>query len=317
MTHAKAELGLNELLQVAAECARHGVRSIKLTGGDPALWPPLVEAVRRLKADGFADVHVISRHPKIGSLASALADANVDLINVSIDTLKPGLHREITGVNDLAAVLDAVSECVSSGVPTKVNMVVMSGINDGEVAAVAAELAGMGVRELKLLDVIQDLDVGEESFASRLSKTRGSSLKDLYVPLDAIVQEMRSQAISEEVIHQGDLGHPMLSMRLKTGLTLIVKSYTAGAWYGSICKACPHYACHDALMALRLTADLRLQFCLLREDVALDLRPVLAQGADALEDAISAALAVYRGAVFERPQAGPPPRTVIPLVQAS
>lgn len=316
MTDAKAELGLDELMQVAAECARHGIRSIKLTGGDPALWPPLVEAVRQLKAAGFADVHVISRHPKIGSLATALAKANVDLINMSIDTLKPALHREITGVNDLPSVLSAVSQCVASGVPTKVNMVVMGGINDEEVGAVAALLASIGVRELKLLDVIQDLDLGQESFARRLSKLRGTSLKDLYVSLDEIVEEMRQQAISEEVVYQGGLGHPMLSMRLASGLTLIVKSHTAGAWYGSICRSCPHYACHDALMALRLTADLRLQFCLLRDDVALDLRPVLAQGADALKDTISAALSVYSSAMFERAKAELPPRTVIPLVQA-
>lgn len=317
MTDANEELGLDELMQVAAECARHGIKAIKLTGGDPALWSPLVVAVRRLKAEGFADVHVISRHPKIGSLANALAEAKVDLINLSIDTLKPELHRQITGVNDLPAVLNAVSQCAASGVPTKVNMVVMGGINDDEVEAVAAKLASMGVRELKLLDVIQDLDLGQESFAQRLSKLRGKPLKDLYVPLDQVVQKMRPQAISETVVRQGDLGHPMLSMRLMSGLRITVKSHTAGAWYGSICKACPHYACHDALMALRLTADMRLQFCLLREDVAVDLRPVLARGADALKVTLSDALSVFQHAAFEHVQEQPPARIVNPNVLAS
>ena len=316
MTDANEELGLDELMVVAAECARHGIKAIKLTGGDPALWSPLVMAVRRLKAEGFTDVHVISRHPKIGNLANALAEARVDLINISIDTLKPELHRQITGVNDLPAVLNAVSQCAASGVPTKVNMVVMGGINDDEVETVAATLASWGVRELKLLDVIQDLDLGKESFSQRLSKLHGKPLKDLYVPLEQIVQNMRPQAISEKVIRQGDLGHPMLSMQLVSGLRITVKSHMAGAWYGSICNACPHYACHDALMALRLTADMRLQFCLLREDVAVGLRPVLARGADALKVTIADALSVFRHAAFEPAQEQPLAR-VIPTVLTS
>jgi cyclic pyranopterin phosphate synthase len=316
MTDANEELGLDELMLVAAECARHGIKAIKLTGGDPALWSPLVMAVRRLKAEGFTDVHVISRHPKIGNLANALAEARVDLLNISIDTLKPELHRQITGVNDLPAVLNAVSQCAASGVPTKVNMVVMGGINDDEVETVAATLASWGVRELKLLDVIQDLDLGNESFSQRLSKLRGKPLKDLYVPLEQIVQNMRPHAISEKVIHQGDLGHPMLSMQLMSGLRITVKSQMTGAWYGSICNACPHYACHDALMALRLTADMRLQFCLLREDVAVDLRPVLARGADALKVTISDALSVFHHAVFKPAQQQPLARD-IPTVLTS
>ena len=316
-TAANEELTLDQLIQVATACARQGITSIKLTGGDPALWPPLVDAVRSLKAVGFTDIHVISRHPKIGTLAGALAEASTDLINLSIDTLRPDLHRQITGVNDLPLVLNAVSQCVASGVPVKVNMVVMGGINDDEVEVVAAELAGRGVQELKLLDVIQDLDVGAESFARRLSKVRGTTLKDLYVPLDGIVQLLRPQAISEKVIRQGGLGHPMLSMRLMSGLTVTVKSHTAGAWYGSICHTCAYYPCHDALMALRLTADMRLQFCLLRDDAAVDLRPLVALGDDALQTTISTALAVYEDAVFNDVQTQPHLGRVIPLVIAS
>ena len=52
-------------------------------------------------------------------------------------------------------------------------------------------------------------------------------------------------------------------------------------------------------MAVRLTADLRLQFCLLREDVAVDVRPLLREPA-ALAERVCEVLDVYRSATFAK-----------------
>ena len=49
-------------------------------------------------------------------------------------------------------------------------------------------------------------------------------------------------------------------------------------------------------MALRLTADARLQFCLLREDIAVDLAPHMAAGDGHLERAVGEALSIYETA---------------------
>jgi|SRR6185369_6201956 len=312
-TERHQQLDLDEMLRVTAEFARLGTRSIKLTGGDPALWEPLVEAVRRLKEEaGFKVVHVISRHPRIGILAPALAAAQVDLINVSIDTLKPALYRDITGKDDLPQLLAAIRSCVAAGLPVKVNTVVMQGCNDMEVEHLAEQMANLGVRELKLLDVIQDLDDGDESFARRLKKIGVASVRDLYIPISEVVDRLRPQVATQKTINQGDLGHPMLSLRLKSGLLVTVKDHHAGAWYGPICKNCHHYPCHDALMAVRLTADMRLQFCLLNADIAVNLRPLLTRGGRELEAAIRDALEVYGAAAFEQTQQ-PAQRRHIPL----
>ena len=53
-------------------------------------------------------------------------------------------------------------------------------------------------------------------------------------------------------------------------------------------------------MALRLTADARLQFCLLREDMVIDLKPLLAANDQALEEAVSNALEIYNSATFKK-----------------
>jgi GTP 3',8-cyclase len=302
-TAATAELAVDELVRVAAVVRRTGIGSIKLTGGDPALYGPLEEAVRRLREDaGFYEIEVISRHPRIGGRAADLAAAGVTQFNMSVDTLDPVLHREICGIDDLPVVLDALGACVATGVPVKVNTVVMAGVNDQELVGLAAFCERINVRTLKLLDVIKDLDAGAESFARRLARKRGRAIRDLYVPLDHVAAQFWQTAVSIETRTQGDLGHPMTVLTMPSGFEVVTKDSRAGAWYGDVCSGCPFFPCHDALMALRLTADRRLQFCLLREDVTVPLAEALQSDDDAeLTALVEHAVDTYASATFRRP----------------
>jgi cyclic pyranopterin phosphate synthase len=312
-TVAAAELAVDELVRVAAAVRRTGIGGIKLTGGDPALYGPLEEAVRRLRQDaGFDEIEVISRHPLIGGRAAGLAAAGVTHFNMSVDTLDPVLHHEICGVDDLPAVLDALGACVATGVPVKVNTVVMAGVNDQELVGLAAFCERIGVHTLKLLDVIKDLDAGAESFARRLAIKRGRAISDLYVPLDAIAAQFSQNAVSTETRTQGGLGHPMTVLTMPSGFEVVTKDSRAGAWYGEVCNGCPFFPCHDALMALRLTADRRLQFCLLREDITVPLADALATDDDAeLTALVQRAVETYASATFR--QSTP----AVPLVAVS
>jgi cyclic pyranopterin phosphate synthase len=250
---------------------------LKLTGGDPALYDPLIDVVAAVKRrTAIKNVEVISRHPRIGELATGLAAAGVDRFNVSLDTLSPELHRRICGVDDLPRLLDAIMTLVGTGVPVKLNTVVMAGINDTEIMSLISFAETAGIRSLKLLDVIEDLDLGKEFHLTRLRKETGAStLSDLYRPLADISGRLSAMAVKVEVQTQGDLGHPMQVFSLAGGLQVIVKDSKAGAWYGEICRGCRFFPCHDALMALRLTPDLRAQFCLLRDDITIDIAPIV------------------------------------------
>lgn len=304
------------LMTVMRACGFFGIRSVKLTGGEPALWEPLVETAHKLKTDaGMEEVQIISRHPRIGELAKPLHDAGIDLINFSIDTLKENLHAEITGLNDLSSILGAVRQCADTGMRVKVNIVVMKGINESEIEALIEHLSELGVSEIKLLDVIKDLDKGSESNRTRLYQLRHCCLSDLYVSLDKITARLRSRAVSEETIFQGGLGHPLISMRLSSGLKIIVKDHTTGAWHSKACEDCRHNPCHDALMALRLTTDLRLQTCLLREDNSINLGPYITGGVDAIIPFLKEALSVYEMAYFSggQNQDIPQLRDILPI----
>lgn len=297
-TTAGAELAVDDLLRVATVVRAAGISSIKLTGGDPALYEPLEEAVRRLRNQaGFTDIEVISRHPRIGERASGLAQLGVTQFNMSLDTLDPTLHHELTGIDDHAAVLEALRACVATGIPVKVNMVVMDGVNDDHIVDLADFCGTIGVRTLKLLDVIKDLDGGAESFARRLAIKRSRRLEDLYTPLKQAASLFIGHELSREVRMQGSLGHPMTAIALDSGLEILLKDSTEGSWYGPMCNNCFFFPCHDALMALRLTADLRLQLCLLRGDNTIDLTDIV-RDQPSLKAAINEALRPYAEASF-------------------
>lgn len=238
-TTAGMELKVDDLVAVAKVVRAAGISGIKLTGGDPALYGPLEDAVLRLRREaGFDEVEVISRHPLIGERAERLAELGVTQFTMSVDTLDKRLHHELCGVDDLPEVIGALRSCVKTGVPVKVNMVVMGGVNDGEVASLEGFCAMNGVRTLKLLDVIKDLDDGAESFARRLSSKRGKKLTELYVPLDTFADKFFAVAVNHEVRTQGGLGHPMVVVMLPSGLEVMLKDSRAGAWYGSVCTGC-------------------------------------------------------------------------------
>jgi len=295
-TEAGMQLESDTVFDVVDICTKLGIRDVKLTGGDPALWDPLVTCATRIKSQLDCRLDVISRHPKIAEHAEGLAKAGVDLLNISIDTLDPALHRKITGIDDLPGILAGLTKCVATGIETKVNMVVMAGINDHEIDALINFCECNGVRQLKLLDLMTDLEDGSETYIRRLQLLGISSLRQLYLPLNVIADQLRKHATQERVFQQAGLGNPMTGFTMPSGLEVIVKDHHAGSWYGSICKGCKYYPCHSALMALRLTADARLQYCLLREDICIDTK--LLSERHKLESVIADALTVYEKATF-------------------
>ena len=100
---------------------------------------------------------------------------------------------------------------------------------------------------------------------------------------------------------------PDHNVRRSSCAEIRAKDSRAGAWYGEVCGGCPFFACHDALMALRLTADRRLQFCLLREDITVPLDSALALDDDTgLAELVERAVQTYASATFHQPTAAQP-----------
>ena len=273
-----------------------GGYDIKISGGDPIFWPPIVKFIYDLKNKiGIKKIELITRSPKVTDIVYDLKNAGLDTLNFSLDVIDSKLYHLITGGNDYEALIETIRKC-STVLPVKINSVIMKGINYEYVNELVNFCENNGIQHLKLLDVIDDLQSSYSGNSSRLSLFGIHKLEDLFISLDELSLIIANKAISSSIVYQGELGHPMNEYIMPSGLVVTFKNSENGAWYGDICKECCHYPCHDALMALRYTPDDKIQFCLLNENASISLKEM---SENEIVKNFKKALGIYNEATFQ------------------
>ena len=130
----EAQLGFDEITRLATLFVGLGVRTVRLTGGEPLLRPRLAELVRSLSLLGLEDLALTTNGTTLARHAAALRDAGLTRVNVSLDSLVTHRFAEITRRDALDRVLEGITVAQSVGLaPVKVNCVVVGGTNDDEV----------------------------------------------------------------------------------------------------------------------------------------------------------------------------------------
>lgn len=133
-------LRYEEITEVVRQLAPLGLRRLRLTGGEPTLRPDLAKLVRMLRdVDGVEDIALSTNGVHLPSMSRALAQAGLTRVNISADTLRPERVAQIARRNLDFDLVKSASAAEEAGLgPIKVNVVVMRGINDDEVADFAA-----------------------------------------------------------------------------------------------------------------------------------------------------------------------------------
>jgi cyclic pyranopterin phosphate synthase len=131
-------LTFEELARVAGLLvARHGIESIRLTGGEPTVRAHLPRLVGLLAALPV-DLALTTNGATLRAHAPALAAAGLRRVNVSLDSLQADRFEALTRRDELAHVLDGIDAALEAGLrPVKVNVVVVRGVNDDEVLDLA------------------------------------------------------------------------------------------------------------------------------------------------------------------------------------
>jgi GTP 3',8-cyclase len=125
----------DEIARLARIAVRDlGVRQIRFTGGEPLLRKDLVDIIARVAAlDPRPEISLTTNAIGLASRASALADAGLDRINVSLDTVHAATFLEVTRRPFLDRVLDGIERASAAGLtPIKVNAVLLRGVNDDQ-----------------------------------------------------------------------------------------------------------------------------------------------------------------------------------------
>lgn len=162
---------------------RLGIRSIRLTGGEPTVrahLPVLVARLATLEPPGAGerlDLAMTTNGATLAGLADELARAGLGRVNVSLDSLDARRFAEVTRRDALPRVLEGIQAAQRAGLdPVKVNVVLMRGVNDDEVVAFARFGRERGV-EVRFIEFMP-LDADQAWSASKV------------VPADEVVERI-------------------------------------------------------------------------------------------------------------------------------
>ncbi|HSE93834.1 MAG TPA: GTP 3',8-cyclase MoaA [Methylomirabilota bacterium] len=234
-----------------------GVDKVRLTGGEPLLRRDLPRLVRLLAArSGLRDLAVTTNGLLLAAQATALRDAGLHRVTVSLDTLRAARFQALTRRTGLEQVLEGIAAAPRAGFAgTKIDTVAMRGVNDDELVDLVEFAKGVPAE----IRFIEYMDVGG---ATRWSIDRVVSRREI---LDVLG---RRYGAIEPVPEPGSTA-PAERFRLPDGTVFgIIASTTA-----PFCAACDRS---------RLTADGMWYLCLYALQ-GTDLRGPLRRGASAAE----------------------------------
>lgn len=159
-------LTFEEITTLARIAMDHGVRKIRLTGGEPLLRRGIEDLISMLAAlrtpDGEPpDLAMTTNGSVLAQKAEALKTAGLDRVTVSLDSLDDVVFQAMNDVAyPVAKVLHAIDAAQSAGLgPVKVNMVVKRGLNDHSIVEMARHFRGTGF----ILRFIEYMDVGSSN----------------------------------------------------------------------------------------------------------------------------------------------------------
>jgi len=150
-------LSFEEITRIAGIAVRLGVRKVRLTGGEPLLRTGIDTLVRQLAAlPGLEAIGLTTNGSRLDELATALRDAGLTSINVSLDTLDRDRFRRITRRDRLDRVFSGIEAAQRAGFdPVKINAVIERGVNDDEILSLVdfCRERGLSLRFIEFMDV--------------------------------------------------------------------------------------------------------------------------------------------------------------------
>ncbi len=271
-------LSFEEILRVARVMVGMGVTKIRLTGGEPLVRNNLEVLIGQLaQLDGLQALAMTTNGLLLKPKAAQLKALGLTALNVSLDSMRRDRFAEITRLDAFDQAMGGLRAALDAGFDSlKLNVVVMSGVNDDEILDFVDFAADkfLNVRFIEYMP-FKDNRWHPDSVLPWLEMKRRIETRYRLLPLPA------------------DSGSVAKDFRLAgySGRVSFITSMT-----DSFCATCNR---------LRLTADGQFKSCLFHP-AEISLRDILRSGADdaMLEKAIT-------GAVLEKPQAHPEMETLL------
>ncbi len=245
----------DELLRLVNIFAELGFHKFRLTGGEPTVRAHIVDLVRGMAGTpGVEKIAMTTNGLLLDRLARPLAEAGMQRVNISIDTLDPQKFKKLTRWGEVEDVWRGIQAAEAAGLEIKLNAVVVRNYNDREDLVDLARLTLHQPWQVRFIEMMPFGDVADFQLAGVVSE------EELRATIAAGLGPLRP-------VNGGELDGEARLFRIDgaPGTIGFISSVTQ-----PFCASCNR---------ARLTADGRLRLCLLRE-MEVDLLTPLRDGAD-------------------------------------
>lgn len=243
-------LTTEEITRFVRIANKHGLRKVRITGGEPLLRDDILSLISSIKSIGINDLSITTNGIKLAAMAQELKYAGLDRVNISLDTLISSKYRDITRGGEISHIWKAIEKAEIAGLyPIKINIVPIKGINDNEITDFAA------------LTITKDYHVRFIEFMP-IGKSRLWT-KDNYIQMKEVMEKVSSLGELTPLEFKGK--GPSRNFRLKgaKGIIGFISPIT-----NCFCDFCNR---------LRLTAHGKIRPCLF-SNIEIDIKAALREG---------------------------------------
>jgi GTP 3',8-cyclase len=259
-------LDYSEIALLTNRFIAHGVRKIRLTGGEPLVRRDIDILIRALgehvHAGRLDELTMTTNGSRLVKFAPLLAGAGIKRINVSMDSLDADQFRTITRGGDLAQVLQGIAAAKAHDIAVKINMVALNTDNRSQILPMAEYCAANGFD----LSIIETMPLGD-AVAGR---------QDDYVSAEDFIAPLRDKFDAQPIAHRSS-GPARYWQMAPLGLRL------------GLITPMSHNFCGDC-NRLRLTTDGKVFMCL-GSEMFVDFRKAIREeGMEAVDRLLQKAL---------------------------
>lgn len=245
------ELTPKEIQSIVRAGTSLGIRRVKLTGGEPLMRADILRIVRII-SPLVDDLSLTTNGSRLEDIALDLKRAGLDRVNVSLHSLTHETHRQITKTDDLDKVKHGIARAIEVGLsPVKINMTVLSGVNDSEIKALMTYAAEVGAT-LQIIELQYMPDDNED-----LWNKYWADLK----PIEDELADSTDEITTRELHSRNEYIIPLGDSKVKVEVVRPTKN-------AEFCSHCTR---------LRITSDGQIKSCLLRNDNLVNVQSYLSR----------------------------------------
>lgn len=130
------------------------LKSIRLTGGEPLMYPYLYPLIQSIQTIGIRDIRLTTNAFYLEENAAKLYEAGVKSVNISVDAIDPEIFNMIARHRNTAKVFKGIEAAVAAGMHIKLNAVILRGKNDSQIIPLLNYASDLGVK-IRFLELMK------------------------------------------------------------------------------------------------------------------------------------------------------------------